>query len=118
MQYYLYPEKTHIAASTIDGSTFDALKVGCHIWTKHVPAWYSIPDDGIPRYREFDDEFQPKLDAYLQSGSKAPKWLKKERGWWAGMLPGDAPDYSAIKGPDTLTMADLWDDPTKVRRPE
>lgn len=129
LQYYLYPEKTHIAAPTIEKNDFEALKVGCHIWIKHVPEWYTIPVDGIERFQDFDDDFQSKLDEYLK-GASAPEnggapnnaaektaKLNQKGGWWAGMLPGDSPDYSAIKGPDTLTMADLWDDPTKVRSP-
>lgn len=118
LQYYLYPEKTHIAASTVVHNDFEALKVGCHIWTKHVPAWHAIPQDGIERHQEFDADFQAKLDDYLQSEQYKSNNLQDREGWWAGMLPGGAPDYTSIKGPDTLTMADLWEDPQKARRPE
>lgn len=115
MQYYLYPEKTHVAASSINKNDFEIPKVGCHIWTKHVPAWYSISDDGVERYHEFDQRFQGKLDEYLKTAKNRSEDLKERGGWWAGLMPGHAPDYTAIKGPDTLTMADLWEDPSKVR---
>lgn len=118
LQYYLYPDKTHVAASTMDKNTFEALKVGCHIWTKHVPAWFAIPDDGIERFAEFDEDFQGKLDEHLKIQQSRSNTSKAKGGWWAGLMPGDAPDYTSIAGPDTLTMGELWDDPQKVRRPE
>lgn len=117
MQYLLYAEqKTHVAASTIDKNDFEQLQVGCHIWTKHVPAWHTISEDGIERHQEFDGDFQTKLDNYLKQRQCRVE-IENKGGWWAGMLPGKAPDYSTIKGPDSLTMADLWEDPSKVRRP-
>lgn len=116
-QYYLYPEKTHIAASTVTRNDFEPLKVGCHIWTKHLPTWHTIAEDGIERFPEFDADFEAKLNQYLKSEQCKAGERKKSGGWWAGMLPGGAPDYSTIKGPDTLTMADLWEDPSKVRTP-
>lgn len=105
------------------------MKVGCHIWIKHVPSWYSIPDDGIERYKEFDDDFHSKLDKYLidrveerQSVSTGGKLTERNvnnmKGeWWAGLMPANAADYTAINGPDSTTMAELWEDPTKVRKP-
>ena len=66
LQYYLYPDKTHIAASTIHRSEFEIPAVGCHIWYRSAPAWYHLPDDGIARYAEFDPVFQQRLDDYLK----------------------------------------------------
>lgn len=66
IQYYLYPNKTHVAAGTIQRNDFDTPKVGCHIWCKSVPKWHSIPEDGIPRYDEFDDDFQALLNEYIR----------------------------------------------------
>lgn len=120
LQYYLYPEKTHVAASTADANSFEPLKVGCHIWTKSLPTWYSIPDDSIPRYHEFDEDFQAKLEEWLkvkQQHDVQKSSSQSKGGWWAGMLPGDAPDYTAIDGPDTTTMEDLWNDPSRVKKP-
>lgn len=105
LQYHLYPEKLHIAASTMKTNGFEVPKVGCHIWTKHVPAWYTLPEDGVQRYETFDPEFQAKLDKFLaceQSKASNPG------GWWAGMLPG-APDYKETV-PDDPTMNDLSDE--------
>lgn len=65
LQYYLYPEKSHVAASTVVKNDFEALKVGCHIWCRQAPKWYTIPDDGIERHEEFDEDFQAKLDEHL-----------------------------------------------------
>ena len=65
LQYVCYPEKTHVAASTIGRSDFEALKVGCHIWTKSCPTWYEIPEDGVERWKEFDPGFQKLLDEFL-----------------------------------------------------
>ena len=65
LQYYLYPEKTHVAAGTIRKCDFEMPPVGCHIWARHVPNWHNIPEDGVERYEEFDDVFKARLDKYL-----------------------------------------------------
>ena len=70
LQYYLYPEKTHVAASTIRTCDFELPKVGCHIWCRHVPSWHTIPKDGVKRYYEFDDVFKSRLDQYLRDLKK------------------------------------------------
>lgn len=66
LQYDLYPAKTHVAAATIVKNDLPMPEVGCHIWTRHVPAWYRVSEDGVKRYWEFDEEFQAKLDEYLR----------------------------------------------------
>lgn len=41
------------------------LKVGCHIFVREKPSWYTIAEDGAPRHDGFDDEFlemQKKFD--------------------------------------------------------
>lgn len=59
-----------MAASTIVKNDFETPKVGCHIWTLHVPKWHVMPDDGVGRYHEFDDVFKAKLDGFLQNQEK------------------------------------------------
>ena len=71
LQYYLYPDKTHIAASTMLQNDFVTSAVGVHIWCKSVPSWHKIPDDNVPRFEEFDDDFQGKLDKYIEAQGKA-----------------------------------------------
>jgi hypothetical protein len=66
LQYDLYPEKTHVAASTIRHNDFEGLKVGCHIWCRHVPSWHTMPDDGIVRYEEFDEDFKARLEEHMK----------------------------------------------------
>lgn len=65
LQYYLYPEKTHVAASTMIKNEVEMPKVGCHIWCRHVPSWHALPEDGVERYHEFDPVFQARLDEHL-----------------------------------------------------
>ena len=66
LQYYLYPDKTHVAASTIFQNDFEMPKIGCHIWCRQAPRWYRIPEDGVERWTEFDDGFKARLDSYLK----------------------------------------------------
>lgn len=73
LQYYLYPGKSHVAATTILRNDFEPLRVGCHIWFKHVPSWHVVPSDGIPRYDEFDEDFKAKLENYLNEVSDGAK---------------------------------------------
>lgn len=68
LQYYLYPDKSHVAASTVKQNDFEMPGVGCHIWYRHVPSWHNVPEDGVERYHEFDDDFKAKLDQYMSSG--------------------------------------------------
>jgi len=60
MQYDCYPDKTHLAAGGVVEGAEALPKVGCHIWVKRKPAWYEIPDEGrrVPRWEEFDEEFE------------------------------------------------------------
>lgn len=77
LQYELYPEKTHVAVSTIVRNDFELPGVGCHIWCKRAPESYQIPEDGVPRYEEFDDVFQARMDVHLQSKrTLGPKGVK------------------------------------------
>lgn len=39
-------------------------KVGVHIFVAEKPRWYDIPEDGVPRYDGFDEEFNEKMKAY------------------------------------------------------
>lgn len=70
LQYYCYPDKSHIAASTIRQNDFEPLRLECHIFTKSVPEWHVVPDDGVKRYHEFPDDFNARLEAYLQEQKK------------------------------------------------
>lgn len=66
LQYDLYPEKTHVAASTITQTDFEIPSVGDHIWIRQCPKWHTIPEDGVQRHEEFDDDFKSKLDEHLK----------------------------------------------------
>ena len=66
LQYDLYPDKTHVAASTIQHNDFEAPKIGCHIWCRHVPSWHIIAEDGVPRYDGFDEDFKYRLEQHLK----------------------------------------------------
>lgn len=64
IQYDCYPDKTHVAAGTIVKGAEILPKLGVHIFVKSKPVWYDIPEDKLPRWDEFDDEFNEKLRAY------------------------------------------------------
>jgi hypothetical protein len=73
IQYHCYPNKTHVAAGTMTASDWDIPKVGMHIWVRSKPAWYTIPEDGVPRFAEFDPEFldvQGKFEARQAASTK------------------------------------------------
>ena len=76
LQYDLYPEKTHIAASTIRHCDFEMPSVGCHIWTRHVPSWHKLPEDGVQQYIENDPTFQARLDEHLEDLQLIPKYAR------------------------------------------
>lgn len=64
IQYDCYPGKTHVAAGTIVSGAGVMPKVGVHIFVKSKPIWYDIPQDGLPRWDEFDEEFNEQLRAH------------------------------------------------------
>ena len=66
LQYDLYPEKTHVAASTIRTTDFEIPSVGCHIWCRQAPKWHTIPADGVQKYEEFDEDFKARLDDHMK----------------------------------------------------
>lgn len=64
IQYDCYPGKTHIAAGTVVQGGKAVPRVGCHLFTGRKPSWYSIPEDGVTRWDEFDDEFLEVLRSW------------------------------------------------------
>jgi hypothetical protein len=71
MQYACYPHKTHLAVATVRHKEWEFPPVGVHIFVRSCPAWYSIPDDGIQRYDEFDPEFERKFPEVVNALRKA-----------------------------------------------
>lgn len=61
LQYACYPQKTHLAVATVRESDWELPTVGVHIFVKSCPKWYVIPEDGVARYDEFDDEFEAQF---------------------------------------------------------
>lgn len=65
IQYECYPGKTHVAAGTLTkGADLLPKQPSCHIFVRSKPVWYTIPDDGVPKWEEFDDEFKQTLHRY------------------------------------------------------
>ncbi|EMC94489.1 hypothetical protein BAUCODRAFT_549812 [Baudoinia panamericana UAMH 10762] len=56
MQYHCFPDRTHVAAGSVTEGGDGLPQVEMHIFTKNKPVWYSIPDDNVPRWEEFDTE--------------------------------------------------------------
>lgn len=71
IQYDCYPEKTHLAAGLVVKGAELIPKVGLHLFVRSKPVWYSIPDDGIPRAEEFDDDFYKVLKKYQETAPKS-----------------------------------------------
>ena len=71
IQYDLYPDKTHVAAGTIVTGAELVPKAGAHIFVKSKPVWFSLPDDGVVKWEEFDDEFEKLLGEWEAGKKKA-----------------------------------------------
>ena len=72
MQYECYPEKTHVAVTTVEKSDWEMPNLGVHIFVKSKPEWYQIPADGLKRYQEFDAEFEGKFPNVIEQLRKEP----------------------------------------------
>ena len=64
MQYYLQPERLSVAAGTLDRSTELLPAPKEHIFLREKASWFKVPDDGLPRFEEFDPPFQGKLESW------------------------------------------------------
>jgi hypothetical protein len=58
LQYDCYPDKTHVAATTVRKSDWEMPEVAVHIFVKSKPDWYQIPADVVERCVEFDAVFE------------------------------------------------------------
>lgn len=86
IQYDCYPDKTHVAAGIITKGAELLPKVGMHIFVKSKPPWYTIPEDGVPRYKEFDEEFMNALKLYsVQMGRDDPNYHTPSRSEFLSM---------------------------------
>ncbi len=76
IQYDCYPHKTHVAAGILSRGSQQLLPpVGMHIFVKSRPLWYQIPEDGVPRFDEFDPVFLDAVKRYgLQMGRDEPTY--------------------------------------------
>jgi hypothetical protein len=61
LQYACYPDKTHLAVAAVRESDWDIPEVGVHIFVQSCPKWYTIPEDGVQRFDEFDNDFEAKF---------------------------------------------------------
>lgn len=69
MQYKFQQERISITAGSIDEESVKCglgVKPSEHIFLREKAEWFEVPDDGVPRYEGFPDEFQRKLDSWKQ----------------------------------------------------
>jgi hypothetical protein len=69
IQYDFYPNRTHVAAGTTTEGADTIPKVCMHLWLKRAPRWYQIPEDGVPRYEEFPDDFNDAWSKHQEGSS-------------------------------------------------
>jgi len=69
IQYDFYPNKTHVAAGTVTVGADVIPEVCMHLWLKKAPRWYRVPEDGVPRYEEFPEEFEEAWVKYREGRS-------------------------------------------------
>ncbi|KAK4574307.1 hypothetical protein LTR86_002068 [Recurvomyces mirabilis] len=62
MHYHCYPDKIHVAAGTVTDGEKLLPPVNMHIFISRKPQWYTLPDDKIEKWDEFDTETQKMLD--------------------------------------------------------
>ena len=75
MQYSHAPNRVGIVYGVIDQSSEPIPPPMEHIFLKEKASWYTLPDDGLPRYDGFDPPFQKRLDAWLEKeGLNDRKW--------------------------------------------
>lgn len=68
MQYDCYPGKTHVAAGTMTNfpKEWTMPRVQTHIFVRSKPAWYQMPEDGVSRWQDWDDEFRASFPEVVQ----------------------------------------------------
>ena len=70
MQYKFQPERIGFTAGTFNGESVrgELPKVSEHIFLREKAAWFEVPDDGIPRFDGFPEEFLKKLEDWRNRG--------------------------------------------------
>ena len=62
MTYQNHNHTLGIVLGTFDTECDFNPEVQCHIFQKDKPAWYTVPDDGKPRYDRFDEVYAAAVD--------------------------------------------------------
>lgn len=68
MEYKCEPGSIGLTAGTIDEDSIRGMMPGveAHLFVgkgEKKAGWYEMPDDKVPKYKEFTPEFQKKLDS-------------------------------------------------------
>ena len=71
MQYHHIPDTVGVAAGTIEEDSLKEQLSGPsnHIFVAEKASWFTIPNDGLPRYEAFSPEFTKMLDAWRNNPS-------------------------------------------------
>lgn len=69
MRYLFQPDRVSVALGTVDKEYDVQHPPDHHIFLKDKPSWFSVPDDGSPRYQLFPDYegFQKQVEQYASS---------------------------------------------------
>ena len=72
MTYYVLPDTISVAAGTVDEESMKGriLKPENHIFVGEKAEWYTLPDDGLKRYKTFSPEYIDLLDGWRQQVNK------------------------------------------------
>lgn len=73
MRYHFQEKSLGVTLGSVDKDCDIVPEITCHIFLKDCPAWYQLPDDGKPRYQEFDD------DGRYQDGIKRWRAAQKQQ---------------------------------------
>lgn len=65
MQYHCIPDTVSVGAGTVEEESLTEKLSGRtnHIFVAEKASWFTIPNDGLPRYEKFPPEFTKMLDA-------------------------------------------------------
>ena len=72
MTYYALPDTISVSAGTIDEESMKGriLKPDNHIFVGEKADWYTLPDDGLKRYKEFPPGITDALENWKQQVDK------------------------------------------------
>lgn len=71
MQFFCSQDSLFLATSSLDWTLYPLPSLGDHIFVDEKPSWYTLPDDGVPRFKGMDTDLASRLREWKDKMAKS-----------------------------------------------